>query len=141
MSGHSESCGHKLSLSLVAKNVIKPGSVWFSQQLILKVCILEEFLDFSVTAKTMINISREFTSVFSCIKLAVYIGLEDSSNFVDRLVHAEPRIEMAELAFRVLHWWVEEKGSNAHRPRLNNVIEYDFKWKRVSPRLACGDYD
>ena len=88
----------------------------------------------------MMNLSREFTELFSCMQLAVFCELCGGSNFADEAVERQPGRPMSDVAFHVLRQWKREKPDEASAATLCRILKHKLKWEQTASELADGKF-
>ena len=87
----------------------------------------------------LLKVSHKFSSLFSCIQLAVFCDLDGGSDFVEGEVESKPRVRMEEVAFQVLKKWKRE-CNQASSATLYNILKFDMKWEEIASELASGTF-
>ena len=89
-------------------------------------------MEFIVDQIALMKLSRSFSTLFSCVELAIFLDLLDGSDFVDAIVESKPGATIAEVAFRVLSQWQTENGSQATGTKLHGVLKRHMKWEHLA---------
>ena len=79
-----------------------------------------------------IALSGEFSSEFSCEKLAVFLEISQGSQFV---LDSNPHASNCEKAYDVMMEWKREKGSAATGERLCDVLRNELKTEGLALQL------
>ena len=80
------------------------------------------------------DISKRFNSEFDCTQLAVYLKIENGSDFISSLRAVDPRITSMGIAFEVMKQWQREFAETPESSGafLYKVLKIDLRNKALA---------
>lgn len=81
--------------------------------------------------KIMMLIADCFIKMFDCQRLAVLLDIPRGTDFIEKLLQRNHRLEVNEVAFAVMKKSLSESGTTVFRERLRSALSAVADWKGI----------